>query len=93
MRGEHDGQMEAFSYIPLEARVPSDHPLRRIRALVEEVLRGMDRKLDGTAQYPAGEPAQGAASAGFVHDPKRRAADRAFKIQPAVPMVRGVGAG
>jgi transposase len=47
MRGEEDGQVEAFSYIPLESRVPADHPLRRIRALVEEVLKGLNRKLDG----------------------------------------------
>jgi transposase len=47
MRGEHDGQIEVFSYIPLESRVPADHPLRRIRALVEEVLEGMHRKLGG----------------------------------------------
>jgi transposase len=45
MRGEESGQVEAFSYIPLESRVPADHPLRRIRALVEEVLRGMNRRL------------------------------------------------
>jgi transposase len=39
--------MEVFSYIPLESRVPADHPLRRIRDLVEDVLKGLNRKLDG----------------------------------------------
>lgn len=47
MRGEKREQIEAFSYIPLESRVPPDHPLRRIRALVEEALKGLHRKLDG----------------------------------------------
>jgi transposase len=47
MRGEERGQIEAFSYIPLESRVPADHPLRRIRDLVEDVLKGLNRKLDG----------------------------------------------
>ena len=38
MRGtdEHSGSL--FSYVDLEARVPQDHPLRAIRALVDEAL-------------------------------------------------------
>ena len=38
MRGtdEHSGSL--FSYVDLEARVPADHPLRPIRALVDEAL-------------------------------------------------------
>ena len=35
-----------FSYVSPEQRVPSDHPLRAIRALVDEVLRGMSREFD-----------------------------------------------
>ena len=33
MRGNQDGQEEVFSYIPLEKRVPQDHPLRREREM------------------------------------------------------------
>ncbi|HEY6770337.1 MAG TPA: hypothetical protein VI386_36805, partial [Candidatus Sulfotelmatobacter sp.] len=29
MRGREDQQEDVFSYIPLEKRVPQDHPLRR----------------------------------------------------------------
>lgn len=36
-----------FSYVTAEQRVPPDHPLRAIRALVEEVLRDMSREFDG----------------------------------------------
>ena len=36
-----------FSYVSLEERVPQDHPLRAIRKLVDEVLRGMAREFDG----------------------------------------------
>ena len=36
-----------FSYVSPEQRVPSDHPLRAIRALVDEVLRDMSRDFDG----------------------------------------------
>ena len=34
--GEHSGSL--FSYVDLEARVPQDHPLRPIRALVDEAF-------------------------------------------------------
>jgi transposase len=47
MRGD-DRQPEAmFSYVSAEQRVPADHPLRAIRALVDEVLRDMSREFDG----------------------------------------------
>ena len=36
-----------FSYVSAEARVPRDHPLRAIRALVDEVLGEMSREFDG----------------------------------------------
>lgn len=35
-----------FSYVSAEQRVPPDHPLRAIRALVDEVLRDMSREFD-----------------------------------------------
>ena len=36
-----------FSYVSIEQRVPKDHPLRAIRALVDEILRDMSREFDG----------------------------------------------
>lgn len=35
-----------FSYVSLEDRVPQDHPLRRVREMVDEVLRGMAKDCD-----------------------------------------------
>jgi transposase len=47
MRGD-DRQPDAmFSYVSAEQRVPPDHPLRAIRALVDDVLRDMSREFDG----------------------------------------------
>ncbi len=47
MRGD-DRQPDAlFSYVSPEQRVPQDHPLRAIRALVDDVLRAMSREFDG----------------------------------------------
>lgn len=47
MRGD-DRQPDAmFSYVSAEQRVPPEHPLRAIRALVDDVLRDMSREFDG----------------------------------------------
>jgi transposase len=40
MRGPDERQAEVFSYIPLEQRIPPDHPLRPIRKMVD---RGLDQ--------------------------------------------------
>ena len=39
MRGAESQQPVLFSYVALEARIPADHPLRAMRALLEPVLR------------------------------------------------------
>ncbi len=38
MRGDDEQQASVWSYVPLEQRVPTDHPLRAMRAMVDEVL-------------------------------------------------------
>src|SRR5246500_3056306 len=45
MRGAFSDQGRLFSYISPEARVPANHPLRKIRELVRDVLRELDRSL------------------------------------------------
>jgi transposase len=46
MRGEDLQQHELFSYGSLEERVPSDHPLRPIRAMVDQALKDMSGRFD-----------------------------------------------
>jgi transposase len=48
MRGD-DQQLQTgmFSYVRLEDRIPSEHPLRGVRKLVDTVLRKMSKDLDG----------------------------------------------
>jgi transposase len=41
MRGDDRQQAGMFSYLSPEQRVPADHPLRPIRALVDDALRGL----------------------------------------------------
>jgi transposase len=43
VRGEDRRSQGLFSYLPLELRVPADHPLRAIRALTDEALVGLSR--------------------------------------------------
>lgn len=45
MRGADDRSVGMFSYVRLEDRIAADHPLRSIRALVEEVLGRLSRRL------------------------------------------------
>lgn len=46
MRGEDIQQDELFSYGSLEGRVPQDHPLRAIRKMADEALKGLSGRFD-----------------------------------------------
>jgi transposase len=47
MRGSDDRSEGLFSYVSCEARVPADHPLRPIRALVDEALEVLSPDFEG----------------------------------------------
>src|SRR5258708_4861032 len=46
MRGDDQQQNHMFSYLSPEMRVRKDHPLRAIRAMVDEVLTQLSRQFD-----------------------------------------------
>ena len=46
MRGIEDQQTTLFRYISLEERVPKDHPIRKIRQIVDKAIDQMDDQLD-----------------------------------------------
>ena len=55
MRGVDQQQSHIFSYLSPEERVRKDHPLRAVRAMVDEVLQQLSRRFD--AMYAkAGRP-------------------------------------
>ena len=59
MRGEDQRPEGFFSYVRLDTRIPSDHPLRAIRTLIDEALSGLSRDFnklyarDGRPSSPA----------------------------------------
>ena len=55
MRGDDGRSGELFSYVDLETRVRADHPLRAIRAIVNEALAAMEREF-ATLYAPIGRP-------------------------------------
>jgi transposase len=55
MRGSEEKQIEAFSYIPLEDRIPEKHPIRPFKVMVNEILRDMDKDL-GALYADSGRP-------------------------------------
>ena len=46
MRGADDKQASMFSVVSPERRIPADHPLRRIKATADEILRGLSSTFD-----------------------------------------------
>lgn len=46
MRGEDRRSGSLFSYVDIETRVPSDHPLRQIREIVNEALSALGTKFE-----------------------------------------------
>jgi transposase len=46
MRGEDQSTGKMFSYVSAERRIPADHPLRPMRALVDEALGDLSSRFD-----------------------------------------------
>ncbi len=46
MRGKPRRQEMIFSYISIEDRIPSDHPLRAIRRMVDPMLAELSPRFD-----------------------------------------------
>lgn len=46
MRGNDDSQHRMFSYVSMDERIPSEHPLRAIRAMTDRALKRLDGRLE-----------------------------------------------
>ncbi len=45
MRGQISHQQAMFCYVDLESRIPGNHPIRKIRCIVDEALEELSRLL------------------------------------------------
>ena len=86
MRGSDDRTGKLFSYVDLEARVRTDHPLRVIKSIVNEVRFALFT--DRAPFDPSGEAVAGDAVAGVLFDPLGATADGAAGVRSSVPLVR-----
>jgi len=55
MRGSPNNQGAMFSYVSLEDCIPKNHPLRKLRVLVDTVLATMDKEF-GAVYAKTGRP-------------------------------------
>src|ERR1700693_3066529 len=46
MRGKDEQQLDVFSYLSPEQRVPQDHPLRLLRAMTDEALQHLSPRFN-----------------------------------------------
>jgi hypothetical protein len=46
MRGKDDQQLDVFSYVSPEQRVPQDHPLLPLRAMTDEALQQLKARFN-----------------------------------------------
>jgi hypothetical protein len=46
MRGKDEQQLDVFSYISPEQRVPQDHPLRSLRTMTDEALQQLQPRFN-----------------------------------------------
>jgi transposase len=54
MRGDDEQQLDVFSYVSHEQRIPQDHPLRRVRVMADEALRDLKPRFGKL--YATGRP-------------------------------------
>ena len=81
MRRAFVDQGGLFSYIAPEARVPTSHPLRKIRELVRDVLGELNRSLGKLyASDSTGTVAERVAAPGVLRHPVGTPADGAIGL-------------
>jgi len=95
MRGNDEQQLDVFSYISPEERVPQDHPLHSLRVMTDEALQQLQPRFnnlyaqDWTAVDCAGEVVASIPAASAVLCAQRTDVNGTVGLQPAVSMVRG----
>jgi transposase len=96
MRGKDEQQLDVFSYISREQRVPQDHPLRSPRAMADEALSDLQprfNRLYAKTGRPSIAPEKllRALLLQALYSVAQQAnADGTARLQPALSLVRGL---
>jgi|SRR5438552_18083630 len=96
MRGKDEQQLDVFSYVSPEQRVPQDHPLRTLRGMTDEALKELQprfNKLYAKTGRPSIAPEKllrALLLQALYSVRKRTDVDGTAQLQPAVPLVRGL---
>ncbi len=95
MRGSGERTGALFSYVDVESRIRSDHPLRRIREIANEALASLDGDFGALYARRFGRPSlpperllRAMLLQAFYVDPLGAPADGAAGVRPLVPLVR-----
>lgn len=90
MRGADVMQGAMFSYVSLEDRISAEHPLRRLRVLVDAILASMSALFDACFLIPAVPRwhRRSCCGLGPLHGAQRVPADGSIGLQPPLPLVR-----
>lgn len=96
MRGKDEQQLDVFSYINPEQRVPQDHPLRSLRAMTDEALQQLQprfNRLYAKTGRPSTAPERllrALLLQALYSGAQRTNADGTTRLQLAVPLVCGL---
>ena len=86
MRGKDEQQLDVFSYVSPEQRVPQDHPLRPLRVMTDEALRELQPRFHTAVRQNratvdrAGEVVASAPAASAVLGAQRTAVDGTARL-------------
>ncbi len=76
MRGHDHKQEQMYSYISMEDRVPQEHPLRGIRRIADEVMKGLSPRFArmyseiGRPSIPPGAVVASIDASGTIYNPQ-----------------------
>ncbi len=97
MRGSDDSSGSLFSYVDVESRIRRDHPLRRIREMVNAALAALDGDFEALYPRRLGRPSipperlLRAMLLQVFYGLRSEPADGADRVRPFVLLVRRIG--
>ena len=99
MRGKDEQQLDVFSYVNPEQRVPQEHPLRSLRAMTDEALQQLKPRFNnlyakiGRPSIAPEKLLRALLLQALYSVRSETDVDGTAGLQPFVPLVRGLEPG